>query len=226
VILDRNFRNRGYLIDLADAQGEYGDALLRAGKNVEAHKLFEASLKNLDEAYQLIPDDIEHQALLASANERLGVVLLLVNQAAEARPFVEKAKELREELVRMERTNISRRMGMILSLAHAGNYKNAIATAKENFNSMENSTELTLQMARCFSLCSQESNPLVNLKETAEQTKVRKQESIKLALNALQRATRDGYKDAAVIEGEPDFAAIKDEPEFKDLIAAIKSRTK
>ena len=234
-ILPRNNRHRAYLIDQADVEGAYGDALLMLGKPAEARKLYSQSLDDLKEAYAKVPEDVEHQALLARAYDRMGIVSQLLKQPEEAKPFIAAAKQLWLELFEMERKNIARQAALVVAWARVSDYKAALSNARVIRGRMEKSPELMIQVARCFAISARANVPLgeknsqpalgaMGLSFVDETRKAQLKKNIVEALSALSQATKDDFKDAAVLLTDPDFEILRDEPAFKELIAKLKAR--
>lgn len=200
-----------FKIDNAEAAAAYGDSLLRVEKTTESQKQYLASLSFLNEFYAKQPDDIAHLPLLALANERLGIVGLLLNQEAKAKEYNEVAMRLRKELWDIEQSNVSRHLAYVVSMARAGEIEQAMKECATLRAQVEKSTELMLQVARCFAICARTEAP-------------EKKTNIEQAMTALVTATNPDFKDATVLLADPDLSILREVPEFKALIAKIKAR--
>jgi tetratricopeptide (TPR) repeat protein len=200
-----------FKVDQAEVEGNHGDALLKLGKLPEAQKEYLESLKHVKEFFAKHPDDIENQPLLALANERLGIVSLNLKKEAEAKDYFRAAMQLRKELWEIEKSNLSRQIGFVVSMARAGDVPNAMRLGATLKPRMEKSTELMLQVARCFAICAGADVP-------------EKKKNIEQALSALTSATSADYMDATALLTDPDLSMLREEPAFKELIAKIRMR--
>jgi serine/threonine-protein kinase len=197
--------------DMAEIQGNWGDAWLRLGKTTEAEKVYRDSEKNLQVVLKAMPDDLSQQPLLALTTERLARVAALQGNAAEAGKLYGDALKLREELLRLETNNLARKAAYLLALARAGQSTTAAGFAPKLRPKLSQSTELLLQLARCWAVC-------------AGKDAANKAAFTANALEALEAATKADYKDAHVLETDPDLVALRTEPRFKAVIERVKTR--
>jgi serine/threonine-protein kinase len=195
--------------DVAEMLGEQGDALFRLDKVPEAGKAYQNSLRSLELVLPLKRDDLSPQRLLARTHERLAAVAIHQGMRAEADKHYQTALGLRAELLQVETNSPARQANYLLALARAGKHADAAAGASKLRPRLTQSTQLLLQLARCWAHCA-----------TASQ----KDHCAAQALEALRTATNDDYKDAVVLETDVDLQALRDVPDLQALIARIKSR--
>jgi serine/threonine-protein kinase len=195
--------------DLARTQGAYGDALIRLGEAEEADKVYRSSLQNMERAIAF--DDLSRQDLLALTHERLAAAARARGQKADAARHSEEALKLREELYRADSGNPVHKAAFVLAMARSGKHAPADFYAGKLRPEMSKSPELLLQLARCWSVCASQDSP-------------QKAQYLDRALQALQAATKDDYKDAVALQTDPDLAALRTEPRFQAVIDRVKAR--
>ena len=200
-----------FVYDLAELQGAHGDALLRLGKPADAEKSYRDSLTHLQVVIDKNPDDLSRQPLLALTHERLGAASRLLGKGGPRGEHCKQAIQLRGELLQLENGNLARKMAYLLALAH-GDEQTAAATFLTKVGpEMTKSPVLLMQVARCWALCASGKAP-------------GKEKCVRLALDALRGATRDGYKDAVTLETDLDLVSLREDGAFRELIAEIKER--
>jgi len=197
--------------DLAETQGHYGDALLRLGKAAAADISYRDSLKNLEAALALRPDELSPQRLLARTHERLGSVSAVLGKAPQAEQHYREALKRYTELVAVETDSPARQVDRLLALARAGQCADAAAGAAKLRPKVAQSTQLQLQLARCWAVC-------------AARDPAQKAQHAERALQTLRAATGDDYKDVLLLQNDPDLLVLRADPGFQGVIAAVKSR--
>jgi tetratricopeptide (TPR) repeat protein len=197
--------------DRVDMLGAYGDALLKFGKTADAKKKFQESLELLKFVLARKLGDTPNNLRLALAYERLGIAGLIQKQATEAKDNFAAAVKIRQTLFEIDKNNLWRQIGYVLAMARTGERANSVRLTKSIAPRMVNSTELMLQVARCYAtfVADNTSDRRIFLEE---------------ALKSLEIATRDGFQDLAVLQTDADLAPIRDEAGFKELIEKIKRR--
>jgi serine/threonine protein kinase len=207
----------GFKSDMAEIVGAYGDGLLLLGKVEEAEKKYQESLHYLQPLADAKPDDLGYQPQLALAHERLGIVSLALKKSAEARKHYEDAFKLREELLLIDqgdqrrKTNPAAKAGYVLAKARKGDHAAGAAGADRVRTLVGKHTELLLQIVRTYAVCAAANTP-------------QKADLVKRALDTLQEATRQEYRDAFVLENDPELEVLRGEPAFKSILEKVKSR--
>jgi eukaryotic-like serine/threonine-protein kinase len=197
--------------DLAEVQGAFGDAQLRSGKVDEAETSYRDSLRNLELVIAHDPDDPSQLALLALTHERLGTVSARLGRSAEAEKHYQEALQSRSEWLQIEPSNVPRQTAYLLALARSGKPVEAAQEAMKLRPRVAHSTELLLQLARCFAMC-------------AAQDAAQKQQHVERALDALRAALGDDYRDHIALQTDPCLEPLHPEKEFQQLIAQVKAR--
>jgi eukaryotic-like serine/threonine-protein kinase len=204
-------KEMGFKEDLSEMQGSWGDSLMRLNQAEEAEKSYEASLKSLQLVIDANPDDMSRQPLLALAHERLGASAARQGKADEARKQYQEALELRQELFQVEPKNLPWHAAYAVALARAGKPTEAAAEAVKVQPRSSKSTELLLQVARCYAACAAAGTP-------------QKADYIKQALAALATATDKDYQGVIPLRTDPDLSALRGEAGFKALLEKVEGR--
>ncbi len=200
-----------FKVDQHEMESAYGDVLTKLGRYADAEKHLLESMKYLQMALKVRPDETAFQPLLAQTHERLAIVYNLLNKPAEAKENFQKAFPIRKTLYEVETGDLSRQTALVLALARTGDFAQAPRLATTIRPRMLKSPEFMLQLARTFALCAV-GLPNERKKMVAE------------AIATLETATSDGYRDTVPLETDPELATLRDEPAFKELLAKIKAR--
>jgi serine/threonine-protein kinase len=195
--------------DLAELYGHKGDAQLRLGRVDGAEKCYRQSLQHLQAVVAHDPDDASQLPLLALTHERLAVVALRRRKPAEAEQHYQESRRLREELAQTEPNNLSWQADYLLALARCSQHAEVAGAAEKLCRRVPRSTELLLQIARCYAVCS--------TRDTPAKARYRQR-----ALEVLQAATGDGYRDAAVLNNDPELEVLGREPAYQAILARVK----
>jgi tetratricopeptide (TPR) repeat protein len=200
-----------YRADLADVQGAHGDALLRLGKTDDALKLYKEALNNLEAVFKKNPENLQRQPLLAQTHERLGAAYAVLKQKPEAGKHYKDAMQLRVELFEIERTSLAKQAALVLAFARAGKIAEATGNATAISPRMKDSTELQLQLARCWTACA-----VANADKKAEYTD--------RAIAALRLAVQDTYKADFILQTDVDLMPLRSNPAFQQILKEVKAR--
>jgi serine/threonine-protein kinase len=196
--------------DLAEVYGALGDSQLRAGQP-EAAQSYEKALANLQAVFARNPDQIASVPLLAQTHERLGTLALRRQQREVAEKHFREALELRQELVQLDPANLTWQAAHLQALARCGEHARACSGAEKLRRRVPHSTELLLRVADCFGVCAALDTP-------------EKPQYVAKALEALQAATRDDYKDAVALQTDPELEPLRQEPVYQTVLGKIKAR--
>lgn len=195
--------------ELARTQGNFGDIHLTSGDTAEAEKHFGASLAHMQELVAADKDNALFQRDLGLVWYRLGNLALRQNDAAKAAENFGKSREVREALAAKDEKNERRQMELMLVLAHCSEHTRAAEMAAKFRASSNPDNELLLDVARTFAQCAAASDQQVADDFAAK------------ALEAIDAAINQGYKDHVYIEREPDFEPLRDRPEMQALLDRI-----
>jgi serine/threonine-protein kinase len=197
--------------DLAEAKGAYGDEQFRLGDMEQAQKSYQESLENLQKALDQNPDNLARQTLLARTHERLAAAAARLGNKLEAAKHFQEALQLRFDLYQIDSNSLARKAALVLALARAGKTPEAAQHAQALGPKVDNSTELTLQIARAWSVCA--------AGDAREKAKY-----LANGLATLEVATKTDYKNAVVLQTDPDLEALRAAPEFQNVLAQVKAR--
>jgi serine/threonine-protein kinase len=185
----RDFSFQG---DLAEVYGAQSEAQLRAGQVSAANQSATQARQHAEAVLAHDPDDVSQLPLLAATYERQAAVCVRSLKPAEAKKHYLQARALREELLQTEPANLPWRAAYALALAHADQPKRAAEVAADVRKRAGQSTELLLQVARCYAVCAASDSP-------------NRQAYQEAAVRALREATREGFKDTFLLRTDPEL---------------------
>jgi len=196
--------------DLAAVHGAYGDAQLRIGLLDAARQSYRQTLENLQVVVARNPDDVSRDPLVALTYEHLAVLHLRQGQRPEAEKYYRQALQVREDLLQLERNNRDWQAAYLLALAHCGKHAEAARGAEGLRQNVARSTELLLQLARCYAVCA-----------GAAADPAQKQRHTEKALEAMAAATQEGYKDLVILRSDPDIGLLQQELAYQALLTRL-----
>jgi tetratricopeptide (TPR) repeat protein len=195
--------------NLADAHYLTSEVRLFAGQLDEAR----TQLKACRDLYEAIvreePRNVYFQRNLGKAYYRLGNINLLEEKSDAARADFDKSLEICTALAGLSKDNDRRQMDLMRTLAQVGRVDDAIATADRLVAGPKVDSELRIDLARCYAICSR-----VLPKAQAERAGTLEVK----AMEAIRAAVKDGYRDRGYLEGEPDFVLLRGREDFKALL--------
>ncbi len=176
----------------------------------DAEKSYRESLDSLRPALDHTPDNLDYQALLARADERLAAVAALKGDGPASRQSYREALQLRQKLLEVDPTNWTWQAAATLTLAHCGKETEAVKKADDLRRGHPKAVPLLLMAARCYAVCADQAADAAA-----------KQRYVEQAVAALRAAADAGFKDAIAWKTDPDLAPIREEPAYKTLIAEM-----
>jgi serine/threonine-protein kinase len=198
-----NYRSRQ---ELARALGMAGDFFMRTDDGTEAKRHLERALALSQDVLKLDEKNTDFQRDLGLAYYRLGSLALRMKDPGAAQARFRKCLEIREGLAQADRTNVRRAMELMLVLAHCGEVERATAIAAKTRQTPLPDNELLIDVARCYAVCAAGSqNPPGAVYKTR-------------ALEALNLAVANGYRDRVYLESEWDLSSLRDLPDFGKLL--------
>lgn len=213
-LADRFPNDTSFQADLAQVNGDYGDARLRSGNADAALASYQKSLAHLQTVIGRAPNDPQRKAQLAEAFERLATAFEAKHDDAEAKRHYEQANSLRAKLVEADPKNIAWRLAHARVLAHLGQTMEASDGASRALSEAGDRTSAHFQAARVFAVCAAKSD---SSDERASETR---------AIEALERALPDDFHDPYVIRTDPDFASLASDARFQPLLTRISAASK
>jgi eukaryotic-like serine/threonine-protein kinase len=196
--------------DLAQIYGDYGDAQQRSGMLDAARDSLQKSLEYARAVAAHEPGKVSHQAELAKALERLGTAAERRQDNALAKQSFEEARALRAKLVEVDPKNIAWRLAYARLLAQCGQTTQAFGQASGALAEAGESPAARLQAARVLALCASKG-------ESSDE----RASDAKRALDTLDRALADDFRDPYVIRTDPDLASLAAEPRFQEILARV-----
>jgi len=205
--------------DDVNAKLNMGDVLYLLGEThffardlVAARSDMQSCLKLYDEIAAAEPRNIYYQRNLSKAHYRIANLDLAENHLDDARTRFETVWKIRNEMIKLSRENDRRQMEWMLAEAQIGEVDQAAAIAARLGAGPRVDAELRMDLARCYAIASR----TLPDSPRAESLRVK-------ALESLQMAVKDGYRDRAYLDGEPDFAPLRERSEFKSLLVGLQS---
>jgi serine/threonine-protein kinase len=198
--------------DLAEIYGFRGDAQMRLGTIEQAETSYKQALRHMQDLVKHDPNAVYPLPLLALTYERLAGLALRRGDRAEADKQYRTALALHDELMQIEPNNLAWRASHVLALARCGKHEEAAVSAEKLWKRAPRSTELLLQVARCFAVCAALDTP-------------RKKMYTWKALDALREAVKEKYRDATALVTDPELGLLRQEAAYQSLLAAVKRRS-
>jgi tetratricopeptide (TPR) repeat protein len=190
--------------DLAEVYAAHAEGLVRLGRLDEARTSYQRAWENLKLVMDHDPDDPSRLPLLALLHERLGADAQRRGQQSDAHKHYQEALSIRQEFTRLEPENRVPQAAYLLALARCGKHAEAARGADALRPQAGNSTELLLQLARCYAVCASQASE--------------RQGPLSKALEALRVLAALDYRDPVLVRTDPDLAALRTEPAFLSLL--------
>jgi serine/threonine-protein kinase len=210
-LAERIPKDLSFRVDLADVHGARGDFALRQGATDEADQEYRAALADLELVAARDPDDSSRLPFLAQTHYRLGLAALRAGKRAEADKHFRDALAVRRDLAQEEPWSVTHQSALMIDLARCGLLAEAVKKAEELRPRAARSTELLLQLARCYAVCAGQTDVAPDQKKSRDQ-----------ALAALKQASERGYRDGVTLRTDPDLEALRQEKEFRAIVDRLK----
>jgi tetratricopeptide (TPR) repeat protein len=197
--------------ELARASSMRGDTHLRAGEIEKARPLFDRALALTKEILAVDPKKFDYQWDLGHAHYRLGLLAIRAKDEAAAKNHFEDVLAIREKLAKQDPGNDRRQMELMLVLAHCGKHVEAAAIAAKLLAGVTDN-ELLVDVGRCYAQCAAAlpgDEPL-------------RQSYFKEALQVIERACKQGYRDGVYLGTEVDFDPLKTQEGFRQILETIR----
>jgi hypothetical protein len=185
------------------------DHLPQASENYTAAKEIYARLTKED------ANTVTYQDDLARADYDLGTAAARAGKHPAAEKNFLDSLAIRQKRAKADPDDISLKKDLMITLARAGEHQQAAQLAEEIRRLPVDGGSL-VEVAGCLALCVSAVSR-GNEKNRPEDETLQKDYAAR-AVQALQQAVAQGYRNVVNLETEPDLDAIRDHPEFKALL--------
>ena len=207
--LDADPSNPRLRNDYVGEAGLWAEFLGFSGRGEEALAVLELAGKHIDQLLADDPAGVTFRRTASVALYRLSQWRKELQQGDADAPLSQ-CLEIRQTLASNEPHNDRRQLDLMLALARSGRADETIAIAERYLKSPNPDTEMLIEIARSLaqaSLAEGSGSPRTSIQAQA--------------MNALQLARQEGFRDAVFLNGEPDLKPLNELTEFKELIAGI-----
>jgi serine/threonine-protein kinase len=194
--------------DLAEFQQMYGIMLFSLGAPLPE------VLAHIDRAIALsrrvleIDKAVEPRQNLAKSLYSRGVVAARAGDQTMAGKCFRECLEIRQELADKDVRSYRKQVQLLEVMARAGTHEKTSQLAEKLRLTHQKDAEFQICAARCYAQCS-----LAVLDKPAL-----RQKYLEMALEGLETALKQGYKDIITIETHPDLDPVRESPTFKKLL--------
>jgi serine/threonine-protein kinase len=194
--------------DLAYCCCAFGDAYLRHGQPEEARKLYAKALPLAEAAFTRYAK-AGVLTVLIQCYERQGLLLLHDKKPEQAREYFIRVLPRWKTLSALKPNYPSWQAAECVALARCGEYIHAQVKVKALLAKWPRQPEAVIEAARCLALCS--ANPAGD-----------KQAALNQAVQLLQRAVKQGYRNVLALQTEPEWQFLAADPGFRKLLEQVK----
>jgi tRNA A-37 threonylcarbamoyl transferase component Bud32 len=215
--------------ELAEAQGLLGDDLMLARRNDEGHKLYGSSLKLYEQLLAAELDDPTYRSTLAHAHYRRGTSFLRLGDPKSARLEFEECLRLRTLVydgVKDDLQRLHMQSTYMYALARCGKHVEAAEMAANVRKKLGTISAHVAFAGGCYALCRVavgEGKPEAAL--TPEEKQLRKR-YLDLALECLEEARKNSFKEILYLEKDSDFECLRGVPEFEAWLDSFRESLK
>jgi tetratricopeptide (TPR) repeat protein len=215
--------------ELAEAQGLLGDDLMLARRNEEGHKLYATSLKLYQQLLAAELDDPTYRSTLAHAHYRFGTSFLRLGYPKSSRLEFEECLKLRKLVydgVKDELQRLHMQSTYMYALARCGKHVEAAEMATNVRKKLGTISAHVAFAGGCYGLCRAavgEGKPEAAL--TPEEKQLRKR-YLDLALECLEEARQNSFKEILYLEKDSDFEVLRGVPEFEAWLDSFRESLK
>jgi serine/threonine-protein kinase len=210
-----NPTNLGVQRGLAFALQRLGDLELRTDHLPQASENYTAAKEIYARLTKEDANTVTYQDDLARAYYDLGTVAARAgNHPAAEKNFLD-SLAIRQKRAKADPDDISLKKDLMITLARAGEHQQAAQLAEEIRRLPEDGGSL-VEVAGCYALCVSAMSRAKEKNRPEDET-LQKDYAAR-AVQALQQAVAQGYRNVVNLETEPDLDAIRDHPEFKALL--------
>lgn len=190
-----------FKVDLAQVSADYGELLLRLGRDREAVDILAKHLSTLEALAKKRPGDLALRSLRATTLYRLALASSRLGQAQEAQRRLREVRDLLKDLP----GNSSLAEPLAAVLARLGEHEEAARRAETI------AQRAPLAAARALAQCA-----------AATDTSEQKRNYVNQAVKCLKRLVDEGFRDVTGLKTDPDLAPLRDDRELRRLLDAIR----
>jgi eukaryotic-like serine/threonine-protein kinase len=211
--------------ELADAQGKFGDDLMLARQDDEAHKMYVASRDLFVQVRAAEPDDPIYRGLVAHAHYRCGTSFLRVGDPPSARHEFEEGLKLRQAVydeVKDARQRLNMQPQLMFALVRCGKLAEAAemaASVRQNLSAMP--IHLA-EAGSCYGLCMAAVGAGKPPEQLTDEEKRLRAQYLSLALACFEEARQKKYDDVLFLGGDADMEPLQEVPEFKQWLESFR----
>jgi tetratricopeptide (TPR) repeat protein len=188
-----------------------------SGEWAPARTDLEASSKLYGELAAADPRNVYVQRSSSKSFYSLGALDLLEGRSDEARAHFERALTIRETLAAIDPENDRRKMELMLAQAQMGHVDEAVETADHLASRPKVDPELRIELARCYAIASR----------TLPEPDSQRVEALRMrAMDCLEAAVENGYRDRGYLETEPDLGPLRERGDFRAMLEGIRIRSR
>ncbi len=189
--------------DYVGEAGLWAEFLGFTGRGEEALAVLELAAKHVDQLLADDPAGVTFRRTASVALYRLSQWRKELQHGDADAPLAQ-CLEIRQSLAANEPSNDRRQLDLMLALARSHKADEAIAIAERYLKSPNPDTEMLIEVARSLAQAS--------LAEASESTRTSIQAQ---AMNVLQMARQQGFRDVVFLNGEPDLKPLHELTEFQ-----------
>ncbi len=221
--LNRNPFDHNLRRSVASAYGALGDLELQQ----EEPDLAKSHYLRAYEIYQAIlaedPETAVNRRNASMSHYRLATVALVIEDNTAAQHHFEECLKLRDELAKADPRNSHKLIDLMISLSRCGRHKEAADMAERLCPRAEQDPSILFNIACGYALCfGAVAEGRQNGGELTADDRTSQASYTASALNAIDQAIQQGYRDVVGLERDPDLAPIRSNPQFIQFITSLK----
>jgi serine/threonine protein kinase len=209
-LVEKNVGKPSFRQALASAYDGCGDGFLHLGKVEQARSYYQQARQLALELHNGDPTYEPYKSMLAQNHYRLGTVALMTGNRRRSAQHFREALQIFQEQHKKDPDHLV----VVLGLARCGEHEKAAAMADKLYKLNAKNPEVLYHLACGYALCG----------AAAGKQHPQFGHYLKLALDTLNRATPEYYKDVMCVNTDPDLAVLHDQPGFGELIARLKKQ--
>jgi tetratricopeptide (TPR) repeat protein/tRNA A-37 threonylcarbamoyl transferase component Bud32 len=198
--------------ELADVNYMLGELKARTGDPAAALRYLTVSRDLREALVEAEPREVYYQRDLSQTLYRLGVLADRTGKPDDARAAFDTCLAIRRKLMDTSERSDKREMELMLALARAGKPDEAVAIADRLAAGPRVDNEMRLDLARTYTQSVRALPPAQGERASALQAR---------AVQMLQAAVGEGYRDAVYLETEADLDPLRQREDFRDVMKRV-----
>ncbi len=195
--------------DLAAATAVLGDLELQIGEASKAHALYVEAHALYEQLLKENPANVLAQRAVAQSHYRLGAAFQRLGGPLEADKHYHACLKLRQTRAKEDPRNARNQIGVMLVLARLVQHLEAVELAEKLRASAPQDPGILFFTACTYALCSQVKEPALSAGYAAK------------AIEALNAAIDNGYKDRVAVQYDPDLEPIRGHSQYGGLVERL-----